>query len=456
MKKNYFRGCGKVFNFTLSRSLGTKSYIALTLILAILLFGTVFAVTLVPQLPDSTTPAPDGAQNTLTPLSRVIVCDSTVDNGSVSWLYSIADGVTVSAAPSLEAADTLADAYTLIVAVSADEAGYAINVLTTDDSLLTPYDRTVYADLVGEAFRGELLRRAGVDASLLEDNTTVTPSVVGGSDESISADGADEDAFSGLRELVAMVVSFLVIFVMYFMILFYGQSAANSVMMEKTSKLMDFFLVSVNPGAMILGKVLASALAAIIQVSVWLLSAAGGWWGGRLAVKLLVPNAADSDFSAMLALLEGLFTPGGIIIAILTIVAGFLLYCSLASIGGALASKPEDLSSTNGIFAMVLVASFLLSLYAGSTSEMGMISSASWLIYLPFTAILVTPGRALSGSITLLEGGISVALILLFAFIVMFIAGKIYSLMSFYRGNPPKLTSLPAMIKNGIRSKNGK
>lgn len=449
MKSNYLRGFGKVFDFTLRRTLGARSYIALTLIFSILLFGTVFAVTLLPQL------LGNDAESAPTLPSGIIICDSTATDADISWASSLRIAP-CSLSPSVETADALADAHTLIAVISYTDGAYSIDVLRTDNSKLSQSDAAYCAELLSSAFRQELFRRANIDETLLDGNQSIENSISGGYADAPAQDEQSTDPYESLRSVVSMIVCFLTIMIMYFMILFYGQSTANSVILEKTSKLMDFFLVSVNSSSMILGKVLATALGAIIQVSAWIISACGGWWVGRLAVNALVPDAAASEFLSILSELEGMFSPGGIVIAILTILAGFLLYCSLASIGGALASKPEDLSFTNSIFTMALVASFLLSLYSGGIGQTGMVSNANWLIYVPFTAILVTPGRALTGDITLLQGAVSAILVLLLAFVSTFIAGKLYTLMSFYRGNPPKLSELPALIKRSFQTNKNK
>ena len=69
-----------------------------------------------------------------------------------------------------------------------------------------------------------------------------------------------EDALSGeelAREILSAALPYAFIMVLYFMVLIYGQNVANSVIMEKSSKLMDTFLTSVRPVSMIFGKVFA-------------------------------------------------------------------------------------------------------------------------------------------------------------------------------------------------------
>lgn len=444
MKKLNLRGCEKIFRFVLTTHMSQKSYIALTIIVAILLFGIVFAVTLLPNLPDSHDAAsPDGEQE-LAPLSRLVVYDTTIAPPDTFWLSDAVGNAACLPAASLEEAQELSDVRTLIAVICTGEDGYYVDVLRPDGSELSLADADIWSYHISSLFCDELYRRAGIDPSAPALDYDVSSNL----EFHIPAediDAAEEQEFpDDLRGIVEMIVSILIIFIMYFMVLLYGQTAAGSVMLEKTSKLMDFFLVSVDTAALMLGKVLAVSVAAIIQVTAWIASAAGGWWIGSAILRSIVPDSSAGQLTELFSQLSGLFSPAGIAIALLCIIFGFILYCGLAAIGGALASKPEDLSSTNGIFTMALVVSYMLALFSGT----GMVPDAPWLVYFPFTAILVTPGRALTGSISPLTGIISAALVAVTAFVVILIAGKIYTLMAFYRGNPPKLSDLPKLLKS--------
>ena len=258
------------------------------------------------------------------------------------------------------------------------------------------------------------------------------------------------DLAESARSIFAMVLPYAVMMLMYFMMLIYGQGVANGVIVEKTSRLMDLFLVSVKPAAMILGKTLAIALAGILQACVWMGATAGGFALGTWLVKLVNPGTTLGivSFFDMLGSMAGLFTPAGFAVAIAILVAGFLLYCALASIGGAMAGKPEDLSVTNILFTIVLVASFFACIFTGNG---GMVSENPLLGYIPFTAILVAPSRVLLGDMTIAQGLSSLGLIAAFAFVLVLLAGKVYTMMAFYRGNPPTPARMLRMLKTGAR-----
>ena len=248
--------------------------------------------------------------------------------------------------------------------------------------------------------------------------------------------------------LLGTFLPYLNVMVLYFLVLFYGQGVASSVVLEKQSKLMDTFLLSVRPEAMVLGKLLAGVLAGMLQVLAWIVGAVGGLLLGSELVRVLYP-AAQMGFLQILRLLGslGLFAPGPSILALLLIVGGFLLYCSLAAVGGALAGKQADLGSTNSLFTMLLVASFLISILGKGSSSGQLISDASWMNYVPFTAVLTLPSRLVLGEASPLTGIVSLVIVLLFALAIAVLAGRLYTLLAFRKGDPPKIKDIPALLR---------
>ena len=247
--------------------------------------------------------------------------------------------------------------------------------------------------------------------------------------------------------LLSMLLPFASLMLLYFLVLLYGQSTAASVLLEKTSKLMDLFLVSVEPTAMVLGKVLATALAGLLQLAVWILSLMGGFAAGGALARQTAPGVTLPLLEVLRGAgrLAGLFSVPAMLEAVGLLLAGFLLYCSLSAIGGSMAGKAEDLSSTNVLFSLVLVASFFCCMFAGGMD--GMTSSARWLDYVPFTAVLVTPSRVLLGQTSLLGGLVSLALVVVCAGVLTALAGRVYRLMSLYKGNPPSLRRVLRMLR---------
>lgn len=263
-----------------------------------------------------------------------------------------------------------------------------------------------------------------------------------------SEEGSEADPLAGAREVLGFLLPYVNIMVLYFFVLIYGQSLAQSVIMEKSSKLMETFLVSVRPTAMILGKLGAVCLCGVMQLTLWILCLLGGFALGCAGAKAVDP---DTDMLIVMLLesfggmTRGMFSAGGIIMTLVLVLAGMLLYCSLAGIGGAIAGKPEDLSSANVLFTLVLVASFFACLAAGGLS--GLHEGAAWMDWVPFTAVLVTPARVLLGSVSLLKGFACLLVILAAALLLTTAAGKLYRLMALYRGEMPGPKKLLQMLR---------
>ena len=251
------------------------------------------------------------------------------------------------------------------------------------------------------------------------------------------------------KELVSMIVLYLNIMLLYFFVLIYGQGVANNVVMEKSSKLMESMLVTVNPVAIILGKLFAIMLTGIIQIVSWVGSLGLSFAIGMYGVKEINPDttmAIIELFEMLKELTEGMFSPINCILAVIVIILGMLLYCSLAGIGGAMASKAEDLSSANMMFTLVLVVSFLATIYGGGMEG----TSNPVLDWIPFTAVMVTPANALLGNIPVWQTLATTGIILATTIIITLVAGRVYKSLVFYRGDALN----PSYIIKVLKGKN--
>ena len=144
-----------------------------------------------------------------------------------------------------------------------------------------------------------------------------------------------------------------------------------------------------------------------------------------------------------------MFSAGTLIAALVMALLGVLLYCSLAAIGGALAGKQEDLSSTSVAFTMVLIISFFASMYGGGIEGFG--ADTGWLKtmldWTPFTAVMVTPSKLLLGLIPLGYGLGSMALTAVVTLLLVAAAGRLYKAMALYRGKVPSFKDVIRLLR---------
>ena len=449
MRKGFLSGWGKVFRFSLSRTVSGKGWKLLTLIPALLLLLCIPALVILLQ--------DRGGEEEIrdrTALRVVYVADETPGeldfralNGLGDPVYSGLDYV-VCAGPEDALARTAGEPDSLILSLRREGDGYRLRVVLPEQSALDMGEAEHYAEFLNGYFGAILPLKSGLTPEQLAEVLEPVQTSTAQATEILSGEESGDGAAGEIREIADILLPYLNVMLLYFLVLFYGQGVASSVVLEKQSKLMDTFLLSLRPEAMILGKLLAGTLAGILQVLAWIAGAAGGVLLTSGLMHVLYPDA-QMGFLLLLKQLGalGFFAPGPSILALLIIVGGFLLYCSLAAVGGALAGKQADLGSTNSLFTTLLVASFLISILGKGSSSGQIISDASWMNYVPFTAVLTLPSRLVLGEASALTGIVSLVIVLLFALAIAMLAGRLYTLLAFRKGDPPKIKEIPALLR---------
>ena len=424
------RNFKNIFAFTFSQYAKSKRFIALTIALALIFFAAPAVIIPLVEVFSS-----DDELNESYNTETVYFCD--VSGGEVvdpSFLSINTPFVHVvfKTASSFEEANSAAesDPKSLIFLLDKDNTGYIAEVLLPSGSSLTEDDADTFAVFVDASMRSLLLLKSGLTADQLMELMRPTEVVLPDTEATDS-----ESSIDMTKQIISMALPFIYVMVLYFMLAFYGQGVATGVIVEKSSKLMDTFLVSVKPTAMVFGKMLAISLTGLIQFAIWVISLALGFVNGIQIVKSFAPETDMGliQFFDMIGEMSGIFSLHGIVIAILFACVGFVLYCSLAAIGGAVSEKAEDLSSNNMVFALILAISFCTTIFT-SPMYTGASSTPSFLDYIPFTAILTVPGKALLGDIEVWGAIISLIITAFSTFVISMIAGKLYKAFALYKG----------------------
>ena len=447
MRKKGLEGTGTVFRFSLRQQTGTVGWRLTTLLPAILLLILIPTIMLIVLRTGD-------EEITETPVTAVYVADETGVPTDYSVLRETGDPVfsgieyfsTADTEAALAAAGQREGA--LALKVTLGENGYELTVLRPEGTTLSAKDAREYTGYLQDVFPAAARLKSGLTEAQLAELSL--PVLSDASTAEAYRDDSLKDGFETVREVLEMILPYVCIMVLYFMVLIYGQGVAGSVILEKSSKLMDTMLLSLQPQAMILGKTLAGWLAGVLQLLCWVAGAVLGCVLGRFLVLQLQPDSTMGviQFFRMLGEASGLFTLPGVILSAALILAGFLMYCAIASIGGALASKPENLGSCNSLFTILLLASFFLTMYGGSSGSRSLVASAAWMNYVPFTAVMCTPARALLGQVSPVTVLVSLVLTLAVALLAVLAAGKLYRLLIFRRGDPPKLADVPKLLRS--------
>lgn len=454
MKANPLSGTGKVFLFSLKQICLAKGWLISTVLLSVLMVVVAPLVCWgISAFRSSDHKTTDDSES----VRAVFIVDETPGTADYDTLHDVgfAD-ISYQTAESMD--DAIAQAgsssQSVILRITKDADAYALAVYLPEETNVSRSKASKFGEFVAENFKMLLMQKANLTA----EETAKLNIPIASTTEELSAESLEKkDDENTFIESLTILLPFLSMMLVYMMVIFYGQSMSNSVLLEKNSKLMETMLTAVNPVALMAGKLLATAVAAVAQLLIWMLSALGGFTGSIGFIIRMMPaemGAATATELADASVSPNVFPVSGVVLAVLFIALGFFLYLSLSAVAGAMASKAEEVNKTNGIFVIVLLVSFMLCMNMNPEGDsISFVSQDTWLRLFPPTALLLVPAELMLGKIsTLLTVGAFVCMVVLVSLLV-FVAAVIYKLLLLYRGAPPSPKVLLSMLKQSKTKK---
>ncbi len=210
----------------------------------------------------------------------------------------------------------------------------------------------------------------------------------------------EPDPESGAKEAVA----FMSVILLFISIQVAGAYIMMGVFEEKTTKVVELVLSSVQARHLLGGKIIGVGVLGIVQVAALALSA--------------IVAASIFGSSALPALSPVLIGTG-----LIWFVLGYLLYGSVFAAGASLAPRQEDAQSTLGPVSLILMISYFGAIFAASDPESTLARVVSWL---PITAPFAMPGRIASGDALWWEVIGAMVLTAATATLVLLMAERIY------------------------------
>ncbi len=240
----------------------------------------------------------------------------------------------------------------------------------------------------------------------------------------------------GAGEMATLGFSYIVGFLIYMMIILYGQNVMRSVLEEKTNRIVEVIISSMKASHLVAGKLLGVCAVAVLQVAIWMLFMVGVVTQSNLLERRLgVP--VDALRAVSIEPLVGLALIGFFLL-------GFLLFGALfAAVGAAVSSEQE----AQQMVAVVLVPLFvpLLFMFPVLTDPMG--TTATTLGMIPFTAPMVMPMRMGATAIPAAQILGSLALLALTVLLVTWMVGKVYRVGILSTGKRPTLRELGRWLR---------
>lgn len=223
--------------------------------------------------------------------------------------------------------------------------------------------------------------------------------------------------------------AYIMVFLLYFVVVFYGMNVARSVVEEKTSRVFEVLLSTCRPESLMAGKLLGVGAAGMTQLGIWF-AAAILLGGSSMAATL-----GKGGLSA--------FGITGLQLAFFVIyfLLGFLFYSALAAGFGASVSTEQEIQQFSMIIVMPLLVGLILMTYILANPSATPVVLLS--LFPPCTPVVmylrisqqVPPWWQLA---------LSIVLMLAFIWVAIWVASKIYRVGILMYG---KRATLPEMLR---------
>ena len=293
---------------------------------------------------------------------------------------------------------------------------YLANVSALQDPNLNTMD-----NLLKTLYSHAYLKKHGLNDTQIAEvqNPNITHTI-----ESISEDGTKNFWYA-----------YIMVFVLYMVIMMFGQKVAMSVVTEKTSRAMEVLITSASPVALMFGKILASSVAGIFQITAIFGSA------------FISYNINKSYFETN-AVINTLFNFPASLVGYLLIffLLGFLIYSFLFGAMASTVSKIEDLSSVVMLIQIIFVAGFVVSTNAMTSGDVNS-ELMKGLSLFPLTSPMAMFTRIAMSEVPGLEILLSVAFLILATIFIGYIAAKIYRVGVLMYGTRPTLGKIIKAIR---------
>lgn len=271
-------------------------------------------------------------------------------------------------------------------------------------------------------------------------------------------DGNEELSSTELSMIIGVALSLL----SYFFVLMYGAMIMNSVIEEKSNRIVEVIVSSCKPIELMLGKIVGVALVGLTQVAVWVvfLGIIGAVTGmsllgsafmspdalGAMSASQMPDTSDTADFFRMLLSINYVQLVSYFLIYF---VGGFLLYASLFAGFGSAVDQASDASQ----FTTPIMIIIIMALYAAMACMQNPDGDvAFWCSLIPFSSPMVMMVR-LPYDVPLWQTALSIALLYGTAIGFTAISAKIYRTGILLYGKKNSLKDVIKWIKPNSGSK---
>ena len=216
------------------------------------------------------------------------------------------------------------------------------------------------------------------------------------------------------KSLMIYASYFILLMFMYFMLIMYSNILVVDIATEKGSKMIEFIFSSVSAKDYFAGKILGNFLAIIVHSILYIIFG--------VVAYFIIKSKGLLDFIKIDFSLDkiSLMIIGEIFIFI---ILSLLAYMIIAAMLGSLASKQEDASKVASPLMITIVGTFMVAMIFMNRPVNLFVKIAS---FIPYISVFFMPLRLIKGSAGIIEGGLSLIILVLSLYITYILASKVY------------------------------
>ena len=232
----------------------------------------------------------------------------------------------------------------------------------------------------------------------------------------------------------------LVVF-LYILVLINSQFVMSAVAEEKTSRIAELLIASVDPMVLLAAKVLVGATLSVLQLLVWVgVGIALGSGGGTASA-----GAANANPFSLAGLLGNTLSPEVILAFGIFFILGFLQISTVFAGVASLINRTEDLGSISGPMVIPTIAGYFIALLAINAPALPVVTVTS---FVPLLSPFVMFARMAVSHVPLWQIGTSIALNVLALWGFAWFAGKLYRVGMMLYGRPPQIAQVWEILRS--------
>ena len=223
----------------------------------------------------------------------------------------------------------------------------------------------------------------------------------------------------------SFLVAYVLFFLMYMVVLLYGMNVARSIIEEKTSRVFEVLLATIKPDELLAGKILGVGAVGLTQVAIWMVAA------GLIAARLGATSGVQISMPQ-------------VVFFIVYFALGYALYSAVAAALGAMTNSEQELQQLN-MFLMIPLFFSMLMLMPVVTNPNSLMSRI--VSQIPFCAPLLMDLRISISMPQPWEIALSIGLILITIYAVLWVSSRIYRVGILMYGKKPNLPEILRWLK---------